>query len=227
MSIFNTEAFPCPECNEDVSFEVVASVNADRRPDLREAILDESFQRGTCANCEHTFRIEPQMTYFHLARHQWILVQPADDYAQWTQLEAIAQETFDVAYGADASAAAQEIGRDLKVRITFGWPAIREKLLCGEHGLDDVTLELLKLAAMQNLEDLPLSDENELRLNKVDGQELEFYWIETATGRPISSMLIPRSAYNETAEAVGFDELRTRLTSGPFVDMNRLLVSTE
>jgi CpXC protein len=48
MSKFETQTLTCPSCGEAVDFEAVASVNADRRPDLREAILDFSFQRQVC-----------------------------------------------------------------------------------------------------------------------------------------------------------------------------------
>ena len=226
MSIFETRSFPCPECNESVNFDVVASVNADRRPDLRDAILDESFQRGTCENCEHSFRVEPQMTYFDLARQQWILVEAAENYVRWPEMEQIAQETFDLAYGPNASGAAQEIGRGLNVRVTFGWPAIREKLLCGEHGLDDVALESLKVTLLLGLDECPLSDQVELRLINVEDDQLELHWIETATGRSIESMIVPRSLYDSTASADGYDDLRSQLTAGAFVDISRILVDS-
>ena len=35
MSLFLTQELPCPSCRTPVSFELVHSVNADRRPDLR------------------------------------------------------------------------------------------------------------------------------------------------------------------------------------------------
>ena len=40
MSLFESAKSPCPKCGTPHAFEVVASVNADRRPDLRAAILD-------------------------------------------------------------------------------------------------------------------------------------------------------------------------------------------
>src|SRR5947209_8272330 len=135
MSRFESLSFPCPKCENPVEFGVVASVNADRRPDFRASILDGSFQRGTCGKCSHRFRIQPEMTYLDAGRKQWILVKPAEEVANWITLERTALETFDLAYGPQAGGLAQEIGRGLQPRIVFGWAALREKILCPEHGL--------------------------------------------------------------------------------------------
>src|SRR5947208_2057858 len=139
MSRIHVENIPCPKCNNPVEFGVVASVNADRRPDLRAAILTNTFQVGVCPQCSESFRIEPDLTYLDAARKQWILVLPAHDLAAWPALEQNARSAFERTYGAEAGAVAQELGRGLTARIAFGWPALREKLLCGEHGLDDAT----------------------------------------------------------------------------------------
>jgi hypothetical protein len=58
MSIFKTVELPCPTCATRVSFELVHSVNADRRPDLRQAVLDRSFQRAVPA-CGLAFAPSP------------------------------------------------------------------------------------------------------------------------------------------------------------------------
>lgn len=228
MSIFHTETFPCPKCDEPVTFDVSASVNADRRPDLRDAILDGSFQRGTCSKCGNTFRIEPQLTYFDAGRKQWILVKPAEDLKDWISLEREAQETFDIAYGAEAGPAAREIGRGIQVRVTFGWPALQEKLLCAGADLDDVALELLKISLIRSLDHSPLSDETELRLKEVRDDELELVWLRSREETPVESVTVPRDVYDEVVkDEEGYRELREEISAGPFVDIHRLLVPTE
>lgn len=225
MSIFETERFECPQCEAVVEFELSASVNADRRPDLRDAILADTFQQGTCSECEFTFRAEPRFTYFDFARSQWILAKPAEDFANWSELEQIAQETFDLAYGPNASAAAQEMGRALTVRVVFGWPSVREKILCAETGLEDVNLELLKLVLIRGLEQVPLADDVELRLQQVTADELELRWLQTSTARPLESIRISREAYDQIAASPDtLSEVSEQLQAGPFVDLNRLLV---
>jgi endogenous inhibitor of DNA gyrase (YacG/DUF329 family) len=52
---FRTETVNCPACATPVEFELVFSVNADRRPDLRDAIVAGTFQRQPCPSCGTDF----------------------------------------------------------------------------------------------------------------------------------------------------------------------------
>ena len=149
MSIFRTVQVDCPSCEASVTFDLVHSVNADRRPDLREAILDRSFQRQPCPSCGYEFRIEPEFSYMDMRRGQFIAVWPsqaADDFESYEQRS---RSRFEQAYGADAPPEAQDIGRLLTPRIVFGWIALNEKLIAQAGGVDDVLLELAKLALIR------------------------------------------------------------------------------
>ena len=44
MSLFNPAAAQCPNCGTAQDVQLVGSINADRRPDLRQQILDRTFQ---------------------------------------------------------------------------------------------------------------------------------------------------------------------------------------
>src|ERR1700759_2618037 len=63
MSLFSTTQLQCPKCQQMTSREGVGSLNADRRPDLRQQILDGTFQIVECSHCGHTFRLEPDFNY--------------------------------------------------------------------------------------------------------------------------------------------------------------------
>ena len=56
MSVFHTETINCPACATPVEFKLVFSVNADRRPDLRDAIIAGTFQRQPCPSCGTAIR---------------------------------------------------------------------------------------------------------------------------------------------------------------------------
>jgi predicted RNA-binding Zn-ribbon protein involved in translation (DUF1610 family) len=225
MSRIHTESFPCPKCGQTIEFGVIASVNADRRPDLRQAILDNTFQVGKCPQCGESFRLEPDLTYLDAARKQWILVLPADQFASWPSLEQNARSAFDRTYGAEAGEVAQELGRSLQARIAFGWPALREKVMCVEHGLDDATLELLKMAIIRSMDDSPLEDTTELRLIEVAGDELVLYWLKATVEQAVESLRAPRALYDSIlADPANWQDLRAEVTAGPFVDVTRLLV---
>jgi len=225
MSMFQTEKVSCPSCGSAVDFTVVYSVNADRRPDLRAAIIDSSFQRQDCPACGKAFRLEPEMTYIHVAGKQWILCQPFSKIVAWNELEEQARSTFALAYGPTVSQGAQAIGRDLQVRITFGWAALREKLVCAQRGLDDVTLDLLKFALLRDLDDSPLADDTELRLVDIKEDQIVLAWIQAATEQFVETMEVPRELYDDiAADQAGWQDLRSELAAGPFVDLRRLLI---
>jgi hypothetical protein len=226
MSMFNQATMPCPVCGTPRTFDLVASVNADRRPDLRAAIMDGSFQREKCDSCGRTFRTQPLMTYLDMARGQWILVQPGADVRQWKALQEKARSVFTVAYGPDAPPEAQEIGRDMKARVVFGWGALSEKLLCSEHGLDDVNLELLKMAVLKEVPEPPLKDQNDLRLVAVDGVELVLAWVSSEDEHVSNTLRVPRELYDDiAADNEDWKPLRDELSADPFVDFNRLIAA--
>lgn len=227
MSLFVTQDIPCPSCGKNVEFPVNFSVNADRRPDFRAAIVDGSFQVEECSHCGTEFRLEPEITYLDIGCGQWILVRPAAQRHDWPALEEDAQTTFDLAYGVDAPAPARAIGVSLSPRVTFGWAALREKLVCRQEELDDVTVEMLKLALMRTMPETPLTAETELRLGGVRDGELQLAWIRFNDESVVETLSVPRGLYDDIAAAPqDWAALRAQLTAGTYVDVTRLLVDT-
>jgi hypothetical protein len=226
LSIFRTQQVTCPACKEAVEFQVVFSVNADRRPDLRAAIIDGSFQREACPKCAGTFRLDPDLNYVNLNRNEWIGAFPIARLGEWQELEKLAQGTFARAFGEQAPAPARALGKNLRPRVTFGWAALREKLIAAENNLDDVNLEIVKTMVLRGVDNQPLMANNtELRLTAIEGPNLMLTWIHSPTERLIERMAVPRKLYDEvTADPEGFAELRKDLTAGFFVDLNRLLL---
>jgi CpXC protein len=224
MSIFNRLSAQCPNCGTEQTIELVASVNADRRPDLREQILRQEFQARTCVSCSASFRLPPRFTYQHFAAQQWILVHPRADLANWRALDAEAAEIFAANYGPGTSPMAEEIGREISPRVVFGWPALREKLVSRELGLDDVTLELLKIAMLRTIPDPPYADARELRLTGGDADILRLSWIEAESEERLASVDMDRGIYDDIAgDPGGWSALRTDLTGHLFVDLKRLI----
>src|SRR5262245_749487 len=129
MSRFHKTTIRCPACKTPVEFNAVSSVNAARRPDLRAAIIDRSFQRQPCPQCGAAFRLDPELTYVDTGRKQWIAAYPVARLGRWKELEEQARTTFAQAYGSRAPASAQKLGAGIQPRITFGWGGLREKLV--------------------------------------------------------------------------------------------------
>jgi hypothetical protein len=226
MSRFHPETAPCTACGEKIEVDVVASIHADRRPDLRAAVLDDSLQREQCPKCSAALRLEPELTYVDASHGLWVLVKPARLVAEWTDLEDTARTTFARAYGDEAPPDARTAGARLKPRIAFGWAALREKALCAEHGVDDVALELAKLAILRTSSEPPLGDDTELRLVKADAANLTLEWRVAGSDERLEALEVPRSLLKEVAGDAGWAPLRAELNEGPFVDIDRTLVAT-
>jgi hypothetical protein len=225
MSLFKTTEIACPSCGKALSFESVFSVNADRRPDLRQAILAGEFQRMECPDCGARFRLDTDFNLLDVKRGQWIVAAPVAAMADWPSHEQAARELFERAYGATAGDLAQEIGKRLKPRIVFGWPALREKVLAAEHGLDDIALEACKAAVMRGVKGLPVSGVADLRLADVDGDQLVLAWLRSYDSAEGDAVSLPRSDYdNIAAELDGaWASLRQEFDGALFVDLNRML----
>jgi hypothetical protein len=227
MSYFQTEKVACPSCANDVEFDVVFSVNAVARPDLRQAILEESFQRESCSECGLAFRVDPAFTYLDAEGKQWILVRPFADRQEWPSMEDYARKFYDIAFGPTAPAASRRIGQGMACRIVFGWNALKEKLLALDLGLDDATLELTKLALIRTSEKSPMSDDTELRFLAANDKSMLFGWYEAETGKVLETLELPRQAYEQiAADQSAWKELHDQVAAGPMVDVSRMWVET-
>jgi hypothetical protein len=227
MSVFRPIDVTCPACRKRFAFEAVYSVNADRRPALRDAILDGTFQRLTCPACSASSRLDPEFTYLNQQRGLWVAAFSATALGQWADAEQDAQATFDESFGAGAPEAARTIGNELTRRVTFGWPALREKLFLREKNLDDVSVELMKSALLRS-GGVPLDGDIELRVLDVNEATFACAWLRVATGQVFELIEAPRALYDSiVADSEPWEDLRADLTQGEFVDLNRLLVPSE
>ena len=227
MSIFHSVHAVCGQCGTRNAVERTASVNADRAPELREAILDGTFQRATCTKCGSVLRLPPHLIYLDVGRGQWVMVEPADSIGRWNEVEAAARKTWERAFGTGATPQGREMGKTMKVRLVFGWTALREKLLCRELGLVDVTLEMLKLELLRDMGEAPIADQTELRLRSGSADTLQFDWLELASERAIEGFEVPRADYDAiAADPAEWAELRARFDGALLVDWRRLMFAS-
>ncbi len=227
MSIFRPISLACPQCGDEATFDLVGSVNADRRPDLRDAILNGEFQRKDCMRCGAQFRLDTDFSYLDIGRKQWIVAAPVIGLNDWKLRESVARELFARAYGERAPAAARSVGKGLVPRITFGWPALREKLRCSTYRLDDTVLEACKATVMRSLKSLPFGPDADLRLVDVSATRLIFAWVRPADSGIGEMIGVPRTLYEQiAADADGaWAAWHEDYVGALFVDLNRELVS--
>src|SRR5271157_6039305 len=100
MSLFFTATATCPTCRAEATLAYPASINVDRRPDLRAAILNQSLYTLPCPKCDETLTFEPHITYLDMRRRQWILAEAVSEIGNWPAAEASALGVYDLAFGA-------------------------------------------------------------------------------------------------------------------------------
>jgi CpXC protein len=228
MSIFHPATFTCSQCGAETSVERTASVNADLRPDLRAAILDGSFQATKCPKCGANLRLPPHLTYLELGRQMWIAAEPASQIEDWNKIEDGVWPVYDRAFGSGAAPAARELTVRVRPRLVFGWPALREKLIAADLGLDDITLELLKMSILRHVDGPPLADETELRLIGAEGDALRFAWFHQVSEEQFAQLDVPRDAYDGiVADAQTWAPLREKLAGVFLVDLRRFIAGPE
>ena len=226
MSIFRKHRIPCPSCGTPMDYELVHSVNVDRRPDLREAILDGSFQLQECPSCGTASRCEPEFTYMDQARRQFIAVWPASKRHAWKECAEKSRATFDAMLGKGATREARAIGEKLDVRTVFGWPALVEKLLARGAGIDDRTLEAAKLAVMRTQAESPLPGTVELRMIAVEDGAPVLAWLgDHDDSRP--ALKVPRTLLAEIdAHPEKWQPVRQGVGEGDVVDFQREMLAS-
>jgi len=226
MSIFDHLEVNCPGCDTPVDFELVFSVSADRRPDLRQAILDGTFQRESCPSCGTAFRADPEFSYMDIRRGQYIGVWPPSRRGEWRECAARTQAVFDETLGAGATPEAKEIGAALEPRVVFGWAALVEKILCRDAGIDDRTLEVAKALVLRRSAEVKVPGTREFRLVRFEGADLVLAWVRTSDDGGSDAVRVPRRLIAEIEAAPErWQALRADAAEGLVVDFQRDLLA--
>jgi hypothetical protein len=227
MSRFMTDPVTCPYCGDMRDRSVARSINAERSPHLRQAILSGDFQRVDCPACGQRFCVDAPFAYIDGPRREWVVVFGENDVEGFRALEPVAESTFELGAGPRAPKVAREIFGGVKRRAVFGGLALTEKLLAWDAGLDDGALEVLKFSAFGAFAKVtrgaPVGRRHHIRLVEVTDEDLVF--LSGGEDLDIEILAVDRRAYGPVAErcAAG-DPLFELLTEGPFVDMGRVTV---
>ena len=218
----------CPACGAAVTFDLVHSVNADRAPALRKAILDEQFQRDRPARSAAALSgSSPISTTSSTTATSGSRPCRSSGWPRWREDEAEAEALFERIYGPRSSPLIQSIGKRIDERLAFGWAAVREKLLIADLGLDDVTVELVKSAVLRASTSAPVGLGAEMRLVGADDTSCTSPgWHSDRTRAWPKTIGVSRKLYDQIAadEDGDWQSLRAQIAEGMFVDLGRLLV---
>ena len=215
MSIQETQKLACPSCKQSIEVEVFQSLNPSRQLDAVDSILENRMQTGTC-QCGQMVRAEPEFIYMDLKNKLCIAAFPSAAYEKRKIYEEKAQTTFNKAFGAMTQV------EGVRNRVTFGWPAFREKVLAQTKGISDVDLELAKIALIKESGEAP-SLSTSLRLLEVTQTDLVLGWHENLPPYTVTSGLnLNKSILDHIRDnPENWAPLRNEMDQGLFIDLIR------
>ena len=228
MSITETFMVDC-DCGARVEMLCCLSINAERHPHLRDALLERTLHQFQCGACGAALAVEKKLAYIDLPRRQFYSVAPERDRADERALAEDAVAAWHLAFGDQAPVsvgAMFDTGR-FHVRLCFGLEELREKVVAGEAGLDDLALEVLKAQLMAGNTEWAELGVRTLRLDHVEPDGRLAFLLERATEPPTVldvGLLVERARHDQLA-AAPWRELLTSypgIASGPHVSILRL-----
>jgi hypothetical protein len=212
------------------------SINAERHPHMRQAVLDRRLHVFRCTACDVGIVVEKHFWYIDLSRRQFYGVFPTAERANERACARAVFDAYELALGSKAGAAARLLFArdDVHVRACFGNEELREKMVVQEAGLLDLALEVLKATILVESQrfgpvDLARLGVQTLRLDHVEENgDLAFHFEQaTASPKPLEiGMVVPRAHY-EALAAVPWQELHAKhpgIAAGPHVSLLRLTV---
>jgi CpXC protein len=144
VSTFSIQSVQC-RCGFNFQGEVFDSLHVSRRPDIREQILAGTFHGFPCSQCGKRVTVETRLAYTDFPRKQWFTMYPRIDIRHRDELVDFAKRSFQATMVERAAELARSWAPEMTQRVIFGLASLREKLIVFDAGLDDRTIECLKL----------------------------------------------------------------------------------
>ncbi len=141
----------CGFCGGRFSTDLFWGLHVTRAPEVRDAILSGQFQRFACPHCGRSVVVEPTMLYTDFDRGHWLGIFPQRALLHRKELAAEVQASFQRNMELAAPPMVRAWAPAFRQRCLFGLPALRERLLIWEEGLDDGLFECLKMQLLAGL----------------------------------------------------------------------------
>lgn len=132
----------CGSCGSDYPVAIHQSVNAQRSPELREALLKGKFFDTVCPECSFEGDLDYPVTYSDMEHRFIIQYCPNEENLEEAKFAMRGQiETLGESFPTDG----------FRFRIVTSQNKLREKVMIFEDGLDDRVVEMLKALVMYQM----------------------------------------------------------------------------
>ncbi len=130
------KAVVCPMCGELGKAEIYTSVNVTKAPGFRPRVLEGELFSWTCPNCNYNARLTYPILYNDMKNRFMIYLIPKVDRFQ------LCDKELEEKYGNL---------RNISKRVVPDFNSFKEKIFIFESGLDDMAVELTKVAISQTV----------------------------------------------------------------------------
>jgi hypothetical protein len=226
VSVYEDRLLTCPHCAHRSSHSVAVSLHGARAALQRQAILDGTFQRLTCAACGAAFRADGPLIYIDFDAKLWIAVFPTPWERAWWEHEDEPQGAFQRYMLDHCPPLVREWAPGFAVRAVFGLERLREKLVAHAAGIDDRVLEAYKLDLLRGLGPYDLAPSARPRLREASATDAVFHVPRPAPDAPerCAIVRIARAEIDRVAAARDGAWAATidAVSAGPYVDLGRV-----
>jgi len=231
MSQTATHEVRC-RCGATVSVFCADSINAERHPHMRDAILSRTLHVFRCGACGSSIAVDKPLLYVDLARRELYAMHPASERAGERAHGEALIATWSSSVGDTAGAAARAAfdGDHFHVRLCYGLEELREKIVAHDAGLRDLPLEALKVETLAGSDELQKLSVTALRLDGFAAGGGLALLAERPTDPPTVldlGIVVDRARYDALAE-LPWQDLLARfpgIAAGPHVSMLRWTLS--
>lgn len=135
MSQFSIHTAPCPGCGKELEFKLWQSISTEEENALENIISGELFD-VLCPDCGYKARVQYPMLFNDLEHNTWIWLYPEDR----------AEEAMPLIEAAKA--------KGVRCRLVQSQEELSEKAAIFKLGMDDRIVELMKLAAAAQVNEI-------------------------------------------------------------------------
>ena len=226
MSVYEDRTLTCPHCRHQTTQSVAVSLDGDRATQERQAILDGTFQRLTCAACGTSFRADGPLIYIDFDAKLWLGVFPAPWEVAWWDHENEPQGAFQRYMIDHCPPLVRAWAPGFVVRAVFGLEHLREKLVAHEAGIDDRVLEAYKLDLLRSLGPYDLTPGARPRMREANATDAVFHVPRPEPDAPdrLAIVRIPRAEIDRVAAGrdAAWAATIAAVSAGPYVDLGRI-----
>ena len=186
MSLNSTQNVRCPQCGQMSEVTVWNSITVKDSADLKQDLLRGMVNMFRCPSCSHAALMPTPMLYHDEEKRLMISFSPCDD-------PILKQRLFDNVQNTSKESGELEKLEGYNLRFVTDYNELLEKILIFDNGLNDKTIEVLKLMILS--QDVDKVEYRVCRFGKMENGVMEFMIYDAKENQTYTSS-VPNETYD-------------------------------